>query len=100
MLFLWVMQADIILAINEEFETEYDQEAPWHSLFADKLASKVCLHQGMLQSGLLITSPPAERQACVASMFLHRQRGQCPQGFDSWHGMTWDHEAKTACAQR
>ena len=44
MLFVWAMQADIILAINEEFETEYDQEAPWHSLFADKLPSKVCLH--------------------------------------------------------
>jgi len=29
------LQADIILAINEEFGSEYDQEAPWHSLFAE-----------------------------------------------------------------
>ncbi|DBA68760.1 hypothetical protein WJX79_008804 [Trebouxia sp. C0005] len=28
-------KADIILAINEEFGSEYDQEAPWHSLFAE-----------------------------------------------------------------
>ena len=29
------VQADIILAINEEYGTDYDQEAPWHSLFAE-----------------------------------------------------------------
>lgn len=29
------MQADIILAINEEFGTSYDEAAPWHSLFAE-----------------------------------------------------------------
>ncbi len=29
------MQADIILAINEEFGSSYDQEAPWHSLFTE-----------------------------------------------------------------
>ncbi|KAL0022420.1 hypothetical protein WJX77_010601 [Trebouxia sp. C0004] len=28
-------KADIIIAINEEFGSVYDQEAPWHSLFAE-----------------------------------------------------------------
>lgn len=29
------VQADIILAINEEFNAEYEEAAPWHSLFAE-----------------------------------------------------------------
>lgn len=28
-------QADMILAINEEFGTSYDEAAAWHSLFAE-----------------------------------------------------------------
>ena len=35
MTFVVGVQADIILAINEEYGTDYDQEAPWHSLFAE-----------------------------------------------------------------
>ena len=37
------VQADIILAINEEYGTDYDQEAPWQSLFAED-PNQVCLH--------------------------------------------------------
>ncbi|KAL3155661.1 hypothetical protein ABBQ32_012692 [Trebouxia sp. C0010 RCD-2024] len=44
-------KADIILAINEEYGTDYDEEAPWHSLFADdptQTQEKVATRHGPL----------------------------------------------------
>ena len=38
-----LLQADIILAINEEFGTDYGEEAPWHSLFAEDAPNAVSM---------------------------------------------------------
>ena len=53
------VQADIILAINEEYGTDYDQEAPWHSLFAEDPSQVRYMSHLALQPPNCILPPPS-----------------------------------------